>query len=217
MLDGVLHYKGQPVPFVTIQEALVSFMDFLSTFPQSPILIGHNIKSFDVPVLHHHLRIHSCLGEFKRHMSAFSDTLVIAKKKLPDEQSYQLQELVRVHLGKDYEAHNALADVQILKEFTETKLGRPNVENLFHMDSITLSLSLAPLVDDKALSSVMKNKMVLSGLGLSHLKLAHSRDPANGIKALLSEPSADSKPRITKRHAIIAKVNEYVAKISAEG
>ena len=59
--------------------------------------------------------------------------------------------------------------------------------------------------------------MVLSGIGLSHLKLAYNRDPANGIKALLSEPGADSKPRITKRHAIIAKVNEYVAKINVEG
>lgn len=78
VLGGVFHCKGQPVASVTSSEALVAFMDFLSQFPQPPILLGHNIKTFDGHVLYHHLQSNNMCSEFNRYISGFADTKLMA-------------------------------------------------------------------------------------------------------------------------------------------
>ena len=95
VLGGILHCKGQPVPSVTTSEALLAFMDFLSQFPQPPVLLGHNIKTFDVHVLHHHLQSHNMCSEFKQYISGFVDTRIVARQALPGEPSYKQEELVK--------------------------------------------------------------------------------------------------------------------------
>lgn len=83
---------------------------------------------------------------------------------------------------------------------------------VFHLDNVSLSQSLLPLVTAKALSTALRNKLVASGLGFAHLKLAYRRDQSNGIKSLFSEPGANNKPRISKNSVVIAKINSYFEK-----
>jgi hypothetical protein len=49
-----LYYKGEPVAATTPLDALVQFLDFVQMF-QKPILVGHNVKNFDVPILYNQL------------------------------------------------------------------------------------------------------------------------------------------------------------------
>ena len=63
-------------------------------------------------------------AEFEERISGFADTLLMARYALPGERSYKQVDLVRVYLGKGYDAHNALADVQALQTQFD-KLGGP--------------------------------------------------------------------------------------------
>ena len=70
--------------------------------------------------------------------------------------------------------------------------------------------SLHTLVSNGTLSKGMCQKMAGSGLTLSHLKLAFSRDEMNGIPQLSTE-KFQGKARVTASKAIIMKVNLYLA------
>ena len=209
VIGGILHNKGQAVTTVSTFEALVEFKNFLSSFPQPPILLGHNIKTFDVPILNHHLLKHNMYSEFKRHITAFVDTKHVAKVALPNEASYKLEELVTKHLAKTYDAHNAVADVEALIELSENHLNISVSPFVFHLDTVNLTQSLLPLVKADAMSPGMRKKCVASGLRFSHLLLAHKRDKSGGIKHLLCKPGPDSKARVTKNSKVIDKINRY--------
>lgn len=49
-LGGVQKHKGQAVSCVDPQEGLSQFVTYIKKF-SNPILVGHNIQSFDLPVL----------------------------------------------------------------------------------------------------------------------------------------------------------------------
>ena len=209
IVDGVLYHKDKAVQTVSTAEALVSFMDFLSQFSHKPILIGHNVKRFDIPILLHHLRRNNMKAAFSEAIEGFADTLIIAKASLPNQTSYKQENLVRHYLQKEYEAHNALADVKALEEFTHTTLACYVRKFLFPLDAVVLAQSLVPLVKAKVMSAAIKTKLVNTGLGLQHLQLAHTRDSAAGIKLLLSEKGPDNKPRVTNNSAVITKIQGY--------
>lgn len=209
VIDGVLHHKDKPVGTVSTAEALVSFIDFLSHFSRKPILMGHNIKRFDIPVLLHHLKMNKMKGAFSEVIEGFADTLAIARAMLPKQSSYKQENLVKNHLQKEYEAHNALADVKALEELARTKLLCDVKQFMFPLDTVVLNQSLLPLVKAKIISTLIKTKLVNTGLGLQHLQLAHSRDSSAGIKLLLSEKGSNKKSRVTNNSAIIAKLQGY--------
>ena len=102
--------------------------------------------------------------------------------------------------------------METLKELTEKKMNIPISPFIFHLDSVSMSHSFLPLVKAKALSIAVRNKLVASGLGFGHLKLAYKRDQSCGIKSLFSEPGPDNKPRITKNSLVISKINGYFEK-----
>ena len=52
--NGQLHLRGQPVRTVTMHQALVDLLEF--TQSGSSVLIGHNIRSYDIPILYRFLR-----------------------------------------------------------------------------------------------------------------------------------------------------------------
>ena len=50
-INGHLYFEGNPVDTVTTKEALLQFMKFLKK-RDKPLLVGHNIKIFDLSFLH---------------------------------------------------------------------------------------------------------------------------------------------------------------------
>lgn len=219
MINGELCYKGSPVKATSQYAALVDFTNFVencSSDNKKAVLVGHNIKMFDVPVLYNALCKNNMVNEFSSHISGCIDTLLVSKQVIKKDEvdNYKQVTLVKKYLNKDYEVHNALCDVKLLKELhNEVLLEKYDVySNIFTLSSHRLRQSLNVLVQNKAVSAAVATKMAKSGLGLTQLKLVHDRDPENGIRNLFKEPLSDNKVRITKNSKTISKVVAYFVK-----
>ncbi|XP_062614362.1 uncharacterized protein LOC134276101 [Saccostrea cucullata] len=141
-----LCYKGEAVAAVTPPEALTKFLIFLESFDH-PVLVGHNIQNFDLPILRHHLGDCDLLERFRNNVTGFLDTLKISKKLLKDVQlpNYKQETLVHNLLGEEYEAHNAMADVTALEKlyYSNLCLSESAVsENVFYLSYYTYKESL---------------------------------------------------------------------------
>ncbi|XP_059191612.1 three prime repair exonuclease 4 [Centropristis striata] len=100
----------------SLREVLVSFIAFLHMLGR-PLVIGHNIRRFDCPLLARALDQLDLRGEFEAAVSGYVDTLPLAREMLKERglQSFRQENLVRELLGLDYKAHDALEDVRALQ------------------------------------------------------------------------------------------------------
>ncbi|XP_070687629.1 three prime repair exonuclease 4 [Pempheris klunzingeri] len=111
-----LYLHRQLVPTNSLREVLVSFIAFLHMLGR-PLVIGHNIRRFDCPVLARALDELDLRAEFESSVSGCVDTLPLAREMLKDHglQSFRQENLVRELLGVNYKAHDALEDVRALQ------------------------------------------------------------------------------------------------------
>ncbi|XP_071399216.1 three prime repair exonuclease 4 [Centroberyx affinis] len=100
----------------SLREVLVSFIAFLRMLGR-PLLIGHNIRRFDCPLLARALDELDLRAEFRSSVSGCLDTLPLSREMLKDHglQSFRQENLVREVLGLTYKAHDALEDVRALQ------------------------------------------------------------------------------------------------------
>ncbi|KAJ3596934.1 hypothetical protein NHX12_003334 [Muraenolepis orangiensis] len=131
-----LFLNRQPVLTNSLREVVVSFIAFLRMLGR-PILIGHNIRRFDCPVLVRALDQLDLRVEFQSTVTGCLDTLPLARDICKDYgfRSFRQENLVRELLGLDYDAHNALEDVRALQSLYWTL--RPTSE-LISRHSFTL-------------------------------------------------------------------------------
>ena len=111
---GMLFYDGKPITdAVAIDVALKNFIEWLkSRIPC--ILVAHNCKSFDAKFLVQAAEKNRFMDDLAQTVSGFTDSLPPFRELLPERKSHSQENLVQDLLGKSYEAHNALADVQTL-------------------------------------------------------------------------------------------------------
>lgn len=111
-----LYQHRQPVLTNSLREVLVSFIAFLQMLGR-PLVIGHNIRRFDCPLLARALDQLDLRGEFESSVSGYVDTLPLAREMLKDRclQSFRQENLVRELLAVNYKAHDALEDVRALQ------------------------------------------------------------------------------------------------------
>ena len=191
--DGQMFHNGATVHCVSLQYALCSFLELLESFDTKPVILGHNIERFDVPVLLNQLKSVSMLSAYTTAVSCCIDTLSVFKcvysKKSSGLENYKQSTLVRKFLGKSYDAHNSLEDVKALRELHDSALkGKYSAtDHAFVLDAATHRASLKELVDKKVISANICTKLARSGLGLNHLRMAHTRDENQGIQHLFSE------------------------------
>lgn len=185
-------HHGEPVESKPAESVLLDFIDFIRDKKQ-PLLIGHNIASFDVPILLRQLQRHSLLSEFMLLISGCVDTMKLAKQKYEKKEvgNYKQQNLVSKLLGKEYNAHDASADVLSLHEllqhlnFTE--------KDVFPFHSEILIRSFSPLLNGKKLTKATVRKLAHCGLSMRHLELAANRNADNGVKSILIEHGFSSR------------------------
>lgn len=101
---------------VNPQDGLSLFITFIIKC-SNPILVGHYIQSFDLAFLINQLSRYNLYTDFQKTVYGFIDTLKVAKRtwKKPDVENYKQETLVKTFLKLQYDAHNALADVQSLQ------------------------------------------------------------------------------------------------------
>jgi len=97
---------------------------FETGLPGDKILVAHNCKTFDAPMLTREISKENLWERFSKAATGFSDTLPIFKARFPgrksEKKTYKQEDLARDILGEEAEnAHNAIADVEILHKLVE--------------------------------------------------------------------------------------------------
>ena len=181
-----MYHHGVPVKSRDIRIVLLDFIDFLKR-KEKPILVGHNIATYDNHILMNQLRKYGLLSEFMLHVYGCIDTLKIAKKKFKKSEigNYKQQTLVSKLLGIEYSAHDACADVtslfQLLNHFTYSD------KDVFPFNMMLLADSFDKIVQASYISKDTARKLAYSGLCLKHLQLAFDRGGENGLRSVLIE------------------------------
>ncbi|KAM9854548.1 protein PML-like [Aulostomus maculatus] len=111
-----LYLHRQLVLTNSLREVLVSFIVFLQML-RRPLLIGHNIRRFDCPLLTRALDELDLRTDFESSVSGCVDTLPLTREMLKGHclQSFRQEYLVKELLGVNYKAHDALEDVRALQ------------------------------------------------------------------------------------------------------
>ncbi len=217
---GVLRYNKKPVEAVYQHQGLAKFITFLSTI-SNPILVGHNIKVFDLPILYNNMS-DQMESEFGKVVVGFLDTLFLFRQLYPNRKNYTQPILVSDLLNKTYSAHNALEDVKSLQQLVEkcTK-NDDHKTQLFtckHIDDMAKykaevsqnTATLQQLLHANVLTEYMIQKMAKSGLKYAHLALVVKRSGKEGLDHLLREKTNEGKCRVTDKTKIIDKLYKYI-------
>uniref|UniRef100_UPI0037E76204 protein PML-like n=1 Tax=Semicossyphus pulcher TaxID=241346 RepID=UPI0037E76204 len=134
-----LYLHRQLVLTNSLREVLVSFIAFLQMLGR-PLVIGHNIRRFDCPLLARALDELDLRAEFDSSISGCVDTLPLAREMLKGHslQSFRQENLVRELLGVDYKAHDALEDVRALQALYSVLQPTPELicRHRFTLDTI---------------------------------------------------------------------------------
>lgn len=187
--NNQMYHHGEPVESKEPYDALVSFTEYLQS-RNKPILVGHNIQSYDVPILSSALREHGLLTTMVESVYGCMDTLSLAKRTVPKQSipNYKQETLVKTFLRIEYDAHNAIEDVRSLYNLFLLKWkNQCHGKDIFPLNLKMLELSYCDIVKKKCISNLIARKLSKTGLHFNHLKLAHQRDEINGIKYVLSQ------------------------------
>ena len=182
---NTMYHRGRQVQCKPIQVALLDFMGFLKK-QNKPILVGHNVCAFDIPILTNQLSKFKLLNEFSTHVSGFMDTLKIAKRVIPksDVTNYKQETLVQKFTTCSYAAHDAREDVRALEALFEEKLKKElKQEDLYHILYSYILKKYETMLDKKAITTTAAQKLSQNGVTPFHLHLAHTRN--SGLKLLL--------------------------------
>ena len=87
------------------------------------------------------------------------------------------------------------------------------LKSTFPLDVNIVLQSLLPLIKEKVVSQLTKNKLARSSLTFHHLQIAFKRDPLQGIAHLFNEPTKLGQ-RISGSRKVINKVIKYFEKQS---
>ncbi|XP_063436039.1 uncharacterized protein LOC134717176 [Mytilus trossulus] len=209
--NGKMYHDDREVQSIGISNALTAFILFLKEI-HNTVLVGHNSKTFDVPILINALEKNGLLNNFMSSVKGFIDTLPLFKECIPNQPSYSQPKIYNTLFGELYSAHDSMEDVVALRRLFEkispslvlkSKFSGTyeSVMQLYQHRNCTKGLltTLRPLTNSKTITNCMATKIASSGLGLSHLKLAHKRDRQQGIENLFTELCGHpSKARVTK-------------------
>ena len=117
-VNGITNDDVKDAP--TIEEILPTFVQFI----KNENLLGHNIKSYDLPILKRYVAEYNLTIDNK-----CFDTLYISRTHLPNLASHSLEALCGYYGVENVEAHRALSDciatAEIYKKIVENTGGNP--------------------------------------------------------------------------------------------
>ncbi|KAL8608206.1 hypothetical protein ACOMHN_016661 [Nucella lapillus] len=110
-----LYHHGAPVPFLTIRPALEGFITFLEQ-GKPVVLLGHNIKLFDCPILLNALQCCNLVERFQAAVYGCVDTLPLFREINPGLKNHNQAALYKHYIGLQFPAHDARDDVRALQK-----------------------------------------------------------------------------------------------------
>lgn len=97
VLGNTMFFQSKEVKYKLPHNALEDFISFLSTFPEKPLLVGHNIKRFDCHVLYNALKSRHMWNDFSNHVCGFWTLWTYLKKLIQG-----LVPIAKLHLCKHF-------------------------------------------------------------------------------------------------------------------
>lgn len=217
-VNNMMTVNGNPVEAYKIQHAMQSLCEWLEKF-QNVILIAHNGRRFDFPVLVTAASNTGLLQRLTNCVAGCLDTLSLFKKVFPDRTSYKQEDLVLGLLNTQYNAHNALDDVCSLgslfkfADLTDEEYMKftfsPKAVHLNQLYLIQKSKnmpSLSELVAHGVCKRATAENIAGSGLNLQHLKTIYSREGEDGLMNVFTGKNSEGQPRITNTKRILENV-----------
>ena len=218
--------NGVPVEAKSIVCALRELFSWLKRF-QNVVLIAHNGRRFDFPVI-----VNACLAtelfsEFCSCVLGLVDTLPVFKSIYPKSESYKQEHLARVLLSKEYNAHNALDDVACLSELVSYAIKHDKksltmksfslIDIKHNMDSNMEKKknlpSLSVLISSGVMKSSTAENVASSGLNFKNLQSIFQRNGEDGLYNVFTMRNSVGLPRVTncKRvlEAVVPKLVSY--------
>lgn len=219
---------GREVDAVNIISGLTEFVEWIKNF-SNVILVAHNGRKFDFPVLMSTLRCLNMTDTLLPVVSGFIDSLSVFKKAFPGQQNYKQETLVKAVLNTSYAAHDATEDVKTLGLLMkQTKLLGPEILQfsfppisvhqglLFSNEKSKNITSLHVLIAKGVVKHNTAENIAGSGLNLSHLHKIFQRDGEDGLRATFAQKNSEGQARVssTKRvlDSVIPKLVEYFEK-----
>ncbi|XP_063436090.1 uncharacterized protein LOC134717530 [Mytilus trossulus] len=190
-----MYCHGVPVESVCIRTALLQLIEMIQK-KSRPVLVGHNIHSYDVPVLRNLLHEFNLLSSFDDLIYGCIDTLKIAKREIPkaDVLNYKQQTLVQKFLEIVYDAHNSEEDVRSLYKLFHLKLKQTcSGKDLFPFNYLSIVEGFSSVIVKKIISKDTARKLSCTGLNLHHLELAYKRNNDDGVKSIMQEHGLKGK------------------------
>ena len=218
--EGHMYYRDEPVDCVSLTQALNDFMSFLGE--GRVVLVGHNICSFDAPILVRTANYCGLVEKLKAKIFGFLDTLTMFRGAYPQLNSYKQEQLYKHFVGGEYNAHNALGDVMALKEL-HLQASPPDVAPYtFNIEHVQKTLDYRKqktknvktwqkVIDDEHgyITKPMATRAASSGLSLHHLEKAFQRGGREAVEEIFQEVGEDGQARVTKKKKVIDKFVEY--------
>ncbi|XP_053390362.1 uncharacterized protein LOC128553259 [Mercenaria mercenaria] len=220
--------NGTPVEAEFITPSLEKFCKWLEQF-DNVILVAHNGRRFDYPVLMKAVASCKILERFLKCVSEFVDSLTVLRKHFPGRSSYKQEDLVREILRESYGAHNATEDVKALGNLLKHISVSPKTmlsfsyppksvrhSQLFNLEKAKNMPSLHVLVANGVCKTATAENIAGSGLNLSHLKIIFKREGEDGLRNTFVVKNSEGQPRVTntKRtlETVIPNLVEYLKK-----
>lgn len=222
---GKMYHNRKLVKTVCLSNALHQFTAFLSRTLNNT-LIGHNIHTYDCPVLMYALE--SCdqiiTQQLMTHVGGFLDTRKLFRVIYPGLQSYSQESLVRSITCENYSAHNALDDVVALRKLVcfvdvddeARKKASFTVEEV--MDShrrckqVKLNFpSLKTMVDNSTITVNVAKSIAGNGVSYRNLLGVYRRNGRQGIEDVFTEVCKSTRVQGTRSNKVINSVCNYLA------
>ncbi|XP_071571338.1 uncharacterized protein [Temnothorax nylanderi] len=218
--NGELNLHGQQVVTTPRRVAMLRFLEFIK--PGPTILVAHNGRRFDTPMLLRELQSLGLMVEFRAIACGFCDSLPVLKKKLPErvkaKQSFRLSVLAEEFIGDNASAgaHNGAVDVRILEDIirvvgiTDEELRGESIsiEGIFIEEAQNAKTKLNKNSFDcikEGVSAGMKTKMAKAGLTFNHLKESFLEGGEDAVTVLLAS-DVNGHPRVTKNKKVIQRI-----------
>ncbi|CAC5379292.1 unnamed protein product [Mytilus coruscus] len=181
-----MYVRGEIVEPVSLHKALLDFIHFLKEQNQ-PIIQGHNICNFDIPVIVKKFKESNLFSTFCETVKGFIDTMKVARKYIPknDVENFKQQTLVKQFVGENYSARIAIEDVDSLKTLNDRKFtSLVKFDDVFSVLYHNYMDSYSDLLRNKIVSMPVCMQLARDGISLKHLKLASD---VNGLKFVLPD------------------------------
>ena len=111
----VMTYKGTKVRHISLHNALLDFLSFLSGI-RNPVLVAHNGKQYDFIILYRIAAYTGLLPRFRSSVYGFLDTLPLCRHLVPGHCRHSLKTLYADLVGDHFEAHDAKQDCIALEK-----------------------------------------------------------------------------------------------------